>query len=96
MAFMVPQYVMASERFPMFVYDGESPSPERDDTNATECEIVTDGVFFRLSASGYMDCTDWSGPYATIDDARDACVNMFECDPYSGEAIDDESAQASR
>jgi hypothetical protein len=89
MAFMVPQYIEASERYPMFVYDGEAPSPERDDTNATECERVTAGVFFRLSAPGYMDCTDWSGPYDTLDEAKAECERMFDCDPETGDDLDE-------
>ena len=27
---------------------------------------VQTGYFSRLSASGYMDCTDWNGPYETL------------------------------
>ena len=36
------------------------------------------GWFYRLSASGYMD---WSGPYATEAEARDACRDDYDCDP---------------
>ena len=27
------------------------------------------GYYFRLSAPGYMDCTEWSGPYQTEEEA---------------------------
>jgi hypothetical protein len=27
---------------------------------------VKTGYFSRLSASGYLDCTDWNGPYDTL------------------------------
>lgn len=36
-----------------------------------------DSFYCRLSASGYLDCTDWSGPYVTIDDAANALVEMY-------------------
>ena len=35
-----------------------------------DCEgIEEDGVYYRLSASGYMDCTDWFGPFETEESA---------------------------
>lgn len=43
-------------------------------------ECVTDrreGWFYRLSAPGYMDCTDWSGPYASEVEAARACVSEY-------------------
>lgn len=27
---------------------------------------IQEGYFSRLSASGYLDCTDWDGPYETL------------------------------
>lgn len=35
------------------------------------------GWFSRLSAPGYMDCTDWSGPYPTRDAAKAALIEMY-------------------
>lgn len=26
-------------------------------------DMEDDGVYYRLSASGYLDCTDWHGPF---------------------------------
>jgi len=35
------------------------------------------GYYFRLSAPGYMDCTDWSGPYQTEEGAVAEMLNQF-------------------
>jgi hypothetical protein len=34
-------------------------------------------VYCRLSASGYLDCTDWSGPYDTVEEAAQALIDMY-------------------
>ena len=39
-----------------------------------------EGWYGRLSASGYLDCTSWDGPYATADEALDAVKEAFDCD----------------
>lgn len=43
------------------------------------------GFYARLSAPGYLDCTDWQGPYASETEARtdlasthDVCPNCWE------------------
>jgi hypothetical protein len=38
------------------------------------------GWYARLSADGYLDCTDWQGPYATADEALDAVKEQFDVD----------------
>lgn len=35
------------------------------------------GWFARLSAPGYMDCTDWSGPYETEQEALETLAEMY-------------------
>lgn len=35
------------------------------------------GFFARLSAPGYMDATDWLGPYATEDEAFEALYEQY-------------------
>ena len=35
----------------------------------------------RLSAPGYMDCTEWCGPYRTEAEAIKALVDMFDLCP---------------
>lgn len=44
--------------------------------------------FYRLSAPGYMDQTDWTGPYDTEAAAKEACSETFDVDADSGESID--------
>jgi hypothetical protein len=36
-----------------------------------------EGWFCRLSAPGYMDCTEWSGPYETEQEANEAFDQMW-------------------
>ena len=36
-----------------------------------------DGYCARYSAPGYMDCTDWVGPYPTQAEAETDCKNMY-------------------
>jgi hypothetical protein len=35
------------------------------------------GYYCRLSAPGYLDCTDWSGPYATEEEAVANMLSMW-------------------
>lgn len=35
------------------------------------------GWYSRLSAPGYLDCTDWSGPYKSQDEAFTALYEMY-------------------
>ena len=39
------------------------------------------GWYGRLSAPGYLDCTDWSGPYSSEEDADEALNDMYDGDP---------------
>ena len=42
---------------------------------------VEDGaIYARLSASGFLDCTDWSGPFDTLDAAADELVRLYADD----------------
>lgn len=40
-----------------------------------DCEA--DGIYCRLSASGYLDCTDWHGPFKTIEEAAQCLVDLY-------------------
>lgn len=40
-------------------------------------DLEDDGIYCRLSADGYLDCTDWSGPYKSVDDAARALIEMY-------------------
>lgn len=37
-----------------------------------------EGWCCRLSAPGYMDCTDWSGPFKTEKEARDYLIELYD------------------
>jgi hypothetical protein len=34
----------------------------------------------RLTAAGYLDSTEWDGPYDTAEEALDACKDLYEVD----------------
>jgi hypothetical protein len=53
-----------------------------------------EGYFSRLSAPGYLDCTDWLGPYETEQAALDAVKDMYDCDDNGDDADDDSSESA--
>jgi len=40
-----------------------------------DCEA--DGIYCRLSASGYLDCTDWHGPFETVADAARYLIDTY-------------------
>ena len=44
------------------------------------CGETKIGWFARLSAPGYMDCTEYSGPFATEQEAKDYVCNLYDCD----------------
>lgn len=65
-----------TQMIPSDVFTEEQFRTEYDIPEDTEIETVT-GFFCRLSAPGYMDCTDWSGPYATDAAANEALTEMY-------------------
>jgi hypothetical protein len=36
-----------------------------------------EGIYCRLSADGYMDCTDLSGPFETVREAADHLIETY-------------------
>ena len=46
-----------------------------------DMDVEGDKFYCRLSADGYLDCTDWHGPFDTIDEAAQALI-----DTYAGDA----------
>jgi hypothetical protein len=55
----------------------------------TEATVVS-GWFAQLTAPGYMDQTEWSGPYNTKKEAEDYIAKQFDVDPRTGEGLEDE------
>ena len=49
----------------------EFPMPDPD------AEIEDPGIYWRLSAPGHMDCTEWSGPFETIEDAVADMLHVY-------------------
>lgn len=43
--------------------------------------------FCHLSANGYMDQTDWSGPFDTIEEARQSLAETYDVDPDTGDDL---------
>ena len=40
-------------------------------------DVESDKYYCRLSASGYLDCTEWHGPFDSIDECADHLVEMY-------------------
>lgn len=40
-------------------------------------DLEDDKVYARLSAPGYLDCTDWSGPFDTTEEAAQALLDLY-------------------
>lgn len=95
-AFMVPQYTndpfveLNDEYGDMYFIASECYTEE--DKNNIEYEFIEEhiGKFFaRLSAPGYLDCTEWSGPFDTIQEAYRHIEELFDVHPVTGEYLYD-------
>ena len=51
--------------------------PELENDITTNHGHETAGFYCRLSASGYLDCTDWSGPFQTENEAVAELISMY-------------------
>ncbi len=68
-----------------------------------DCNLVADTVeivhgkhWCRLSAPGYMDATDWDGPYPSQKAAENAVSETYDVDPDTGEDLDDGNSTSQR
>lgn len=64
------------------VFDRMSRQGKRSDavgSDTIELERGT-GWFARLSASGYLDCTDWEGPFDSESAALESLCDTYEVD----------------
>jgi len=52
-------------------------------------ECFEPGWYARLSAPGYLDCTEWSGPFERGDDALAYVCELYEVDE-DGEPLGDD------
>ena len=48
-----------------------------------------EGWFVRLSASGFMDATEWSGPHETEEEVREHVKEHWEVDPDTGDDLEE-------
>lgn len=89
MAFMVPEY--SNEAFVEIENKyGESRIVPAEFADLEEGESETNAWrgthwFCRLSAPGYMDCTDWSGPFDTLEEAKQDIEVTYDVNPDTGE-----------
>lgn len=58
-------------------------------TVCKECAGLQPGWYARLSAPGYMDATDWHGPYATEEEALKAVCDFYEVDEDGEELVNE-------
>jgi hypothetical protein len=56
-------------------------------------ELSEEGWWVRLNARGYMDVTDWSGPFKNEKLAREAIVDAHDVHPDTGDEFDWEDDQ---
>ncbi len=66
--------------------------PDVFETEKKRCKLLRSerwrkkqGWFGRLSAPGFFDCTDWSGPFDSEKEAKE-----FLSDMYDGEPLEDD------
>lgn len=43
----------------------------------SDAGVALQGWYHRLSAPGYLDCTDWTGPFQFRADAEEDCVAVY-------------------
>jgi hypothetical protein len=96
MAFMEPQYVLGSWVEVEDKY-GETryvPAEYAEDLEEGEHAVRLHPlkVGARLSASGYMDCTEWS-IFDTEEAARDYIRDTYDVDPDTGDEMEEEEEE---
>ena len=40
-------------------------------------DVESNSYYCRLSANGYLDCTDWHGPFGSIEECADYLVETY-------------------
>lgn len=97
MAQMIPvtQYFSHEEALQATIINSDLPDQEREDRLL---EIEQDrenlaGWYGRLSAPGYLEATDWDGPYESDEEALKAVMELFECDENGEDLPEEEEEQ---
>lgn len=92
MPHMIPHY--SNAKFATFERNHETHVVPEDvlsvvlEDGDTNVEIIEGKWWARLSAPGYMDCTDWDGPHDTLDEAKEHLTNTFMVDADTGEDLE--------
>lgn len=90
-AFMIPQY-HEGEIVSWETSDGVFYIPaehyEESFSAGAESVVRSSGALSRLSAPGYLDCTDWS-PSPTLEEARKHLSETYEVCADCGEDLDE-------
>ena len=47
------------------------------DLMQSDMDVESDKVYCRLSADGFLDCTDWHGPFDTVEDAAFFLIETY-------------------
>lgn len=89
MPFMIPEYTDEPFDLVSNEYGDEYVIPHgyADLIDGETLEPCGPGYFARLTAPGYMDCTDWAGPYDTLEEARAYILETYDVDPDTGEDV---------
>lgn len=88
MPHMIPEY--SNENFVEYEDDDMYFVPEEyfEPSLGDWVEVYEDKWFCRLSAPGYLDCTDWSGPFDSLGDAQAYIMELYEVDPVTGDSLE--------
>jgi len=90
MPFMLPEYTQEPFTEWQTNLNGDTELiPSEYFTSELEGYIIdtyTNKWFCRLSAPGYLDCTDWSGPFDTLKEAQEHIEETWDVDPETGES----------
>lgn len=95
MPFMQPEF--SNEGFSLLsVGSGEEvwiPTCHLSETDGTVLKVSENGTWFsRLSAPGYLDATEWNGPYSSEAAARTGLANVYGvCETCMEECWDSDS-----
>jgi len=54
-------------------------------------EADLSGWYSRLSANGYLDCTEWSGPFKTGEEALKYVMDLYEVDEHGNDLTANQS-----
>ncbi len=100
MAFMEPEYdngpfeVYENDKGETFIVPaGTFSASDLDEQDLSLVDHHNGKWFYRLSASGYMDCTDWCGPFDTEEEARQDLSDTYDCDPDTGDDLEEEEEE---